>query len=499
MSQVWNQLRPMNRYDVQLSEPLSMFEIKIVAQLYQPIIGSMAFSLYLTLLSEVEGERLVSQEKNHQWLINVQGASLDVIYRARIRLEAVGLLKTYTSKHEQEEETLFSYELVHPLLPEKFFEDDILNICLYNQIGTVRYRQLRSRFFTERNGDLVLNREHSTEVTQEFHEVFSALHPSELMVKNGSETDLELRDINKSYPTAELSTPEHENVPQYERYPLDIDTLKGLMMKGVHLETLFSRQSISEMKKLAYFYQLDEWSLSRLIHDSLTADDQLDVQRLRENAKELYRLQQGGKPPQIAHLVQPLAQRVYTEQKELTEEEEHFKRLEGISPMQLLEAYQGGGKVAEADLKLVEELLFDYQLSPSVVNILIEYIFLTNQNKLPRNLVTKVAAHWKRLKINDIKQANELAKREHKQYKEWKQAKPQEQSAPSKPRGQQAQRKDYARANVKKDVLPAWIEEQNQPSGVRKQQDDKQARPPLTEQQKRERMKQLMKELGEWD
>src|SRR5690606_6938902 len=131
---------------------------------------------------------------------------------------------------------------------------------------------------------------------------------------------------------------------------------------------------------------------------------------------------------------------------------------ETLSPLQLLAAYQGGGKVAEADERLVEELIFDYQLPPGVVNVLLEYILLTNQLRLPRNLTTKVAAHWKRLKITEVKQALELAKKEHQQYKTWQEKRQQEKDTSAK--GTATKGSNRRRNEIREAVLPEWIREQ---------------------------------------
>jgi replication initiation and membrane attachment protein len=493
MALVWNQLRPTDRYRVQLANSLSLFQIKIVTHLYQPLMGPTAHSLYLTLLSEVDGEQHFSADKNHQWLMNIMGSALDHIYRARLRLEALGLLKTYTME-KGSDQMVFEYEVFSPLSPSQFFEDDILSICLYNQVGTTRYKELRARYssylVSPRDNEIPAKKE----ITKEFHEVFTSIHPSELVAINDTEMQHELYSLAQQFPLPNSKENEITNQPRYQRYKIDTDALKSFLMKGLKTESILKTENLHQMRKAAYFYQFDEWTLSRLIHDSLTIDDELDLSLFREKAKEWYRLQEGGKPPRVIHKAQPISQRVITEEEVETEEDRHLFILESISPLNLLEEYQGGGKVAEADLKVVEELLFDYQLSPSVVNVLVEYIYLTNNFKLPKNLVTKVAAHWKRLKITDIKQAQELAKREHQQYKQW-----QEKAKESK--STDKDRKSYTqKTNVRKDTLPPWIEEQvKQDTHVPQREPQTELPSSISDQQKRERMEHLLKALGEWD
>ncbi len=502
MNVVWKHLRPVDKFSVELTNALSMFQIKTVAQLYQPVIGSTASALYMTLVSEVEGDSHFSRENNHQWLMNVMGLPLDQIYRARLRLEAIGLLKTYRLQHGREGDegdVCFKYQLLPPLSPNRFFADDVLSICLFNQVGTRRYRQLRARYiayYKDQDADEHVEQE---ELTQPFHEVFQSIHTSELAAHSGSEIHQELETSKKMFAQQEQDA--EGTTPNFSRYELDLDMLKSFFMKGLNADGILLPHHVQEIKKLAFLYRLDEFEMSRLIQDSLTVDDQLDVSRLKANAKEWYRIQHGGKPPRVIDRLQPPQKRVMKEEALATEEERHLYKLETLSPLQLLEAYQGGGKVAEADINLVEELLFDYQLEPAVVNLLVEYILLTNEFKLPRNLVTKVAAHWRRLNIKDVRQAQELAKKEHRQYKAWQKKKEEQGTAPRSRQTGPFKGSSSSTEFIRRDTLPKWIEAEETASTVDDAPDHapKRQSSALSDSQKRKRMKALLKALGEAD
>ncbi|WP_276913961.1 DnaD domain protein [Aneurinibacillus aneurinilyticus] len=97
--------------------------------------------------------------------------------------------------------------------------------------------------------------------------------------------------------------------------------------------------------------------------------------------------------------------------------QEHIQVLSSISPYKLIEHYQNGGKVAPADQKIIEELLNKYQLIPEVVNVLLEFIMLTYNRKLPKEVIYKIAGHWKRLKIQSIEEAIQQAKKNFKEQK----------------------------------------------------------------------------------
>ena len=73
---------------------------KILFMLYQPIIGSDAVSLYLTLVSYLDKLELISEVWSHHHLMTSLKLRLDNIIEAREKLEAVGLVKTFIKSGE---------------------------------------------------------------------------------------------------------------------------------------------------------------------------------------------------------------------------------------------------------------------------------------------------------------------------------------------------------------------------------------------------------------
>ena len=66
-----------------------------LTMLYQPIVGSMAITLYYTLWADWDKSLILSKEYTHHHLMNNLGIKLDDIVVARRKLEAIGLMKTY--------------------------------------------------------------------------------------------------------------------------------------------------------------------------------------------------------------------------------------------------------------------------------------------------------------------------------------------------------------------------------------------------------------------
>ena len=87
---------------------------------------------------------------------------------------------------------------------------------------------------------------------------------------------------------------------------------------------------------------------------------------------------------------------------------------ETISPYDFLTGKNKGLKPSKSELNLIETLLIDYNLTPGVVNVLIDYVLRINDNKLTKNFVITIASQWKRSNIKTVEEAMELCKKENK-------------------------------------------------------------------------------------
>src|SRR4051812_39139246 len=185
MAQHWQKILPIDRYVVAAGGLLHEYDRKVLTFLYQPLIGSTCLSLYMTLWAELEENRLWSESSTHHLLMNLLGMNLKEIYEARLKLEGIGLIKTYSKTVD--EERSFIYELQPPLNPEQFFLDGMLNIYLFRKIGKNHFARLK-RFFTDKQKPM---EEDFQEVTRAFQDVFASATPGSLQYMQDNKEDLE--------------------------------------------------------------------------------------------------------------------------------------------------------------------------------------------------------------------------------------------------------------------------------------------------------------------
>lgn len=422
MSTFWTDLLPSDRYVVHRAEPISITQVGYLLHLYQPIIGSSALSLYLTLAQENPTDQMgPSKSETHRWLLSVSRLPINHWIEARQALEGVGLLRVFKHTDFTNEETMFDYHVLMPLNPVSFFQSDILSTLLLNRIGKFKYRELRDRYISPISIDYKHRMRDEAEVTKGFDEVYRLLSPSELTVKKGSEQEIVWLE-NEKLPDQKAQKA-GDSLPL--RNKIDVSLVRSLISPVFKPFQTVTLDKEAELSELALLYQLTEKELAYFIENPDVYDDEgkLDWRELASSIKDWYKKNHYGMLPDI--VPRPLTGDGTTKQqpqedphgdRELSAIQEHIQRLEKISPLDRLSDLHQGGKIPNSDIHLIESLVNEYKLPLPVINVLLEYVLLTQQDQLPRPLVEKIAGHWKRLKLQNAQEALEVAKKMHKQW-----------------------------------------------------------------------------------
>ena len=148
-------------------------KINIIYNLYQPIIGNVAVSLYLTLLNDL---KMNNNSFTHYHLMTSMQLKLESIRDARSKLEGIGLMKTYIKQGSIDE---YLYVLFSPLSAYEFFNHPILNIVLYNNIGAKEYEIMQNYYKVPR-----LSTKDYIDITESFENVYTASTNTSLLFDN---------------------------------------------------------------------------------------------------------------------------------------------------------------------------------------------------------------------------------------------------------------------------------------------------------------------------
>ena len=360
----------------------------ILTMLYQPIIGPLPIILYFSLWSDLDKTELMSTEYTHHHLVTNMQISLHNILEARRKLEAIGLLKTY---FKEESTNSYIYQLYSPIKPNDFFNHPILNVVLYNNLGKKEYEKLKGYFKTPR-----INTSDYQDITASFSDVFNSVP---LCSYNLLNDDIRKRNIQKL------------NIDTNFDFSFLMDSLPSSLDK----ERIFTKDIKDLIIQLSFLYELDAIKMKDIIPICITERGTINKEELRKTCRNFYQFDNHGLLPSVVYNSQP----EYLKEPigDTSKRAKMIYTFETISPYELLKSKNNGAEPTSRDLKLAEDLIIGYGLKAGVVNVLIDYILKTNNNKLTRNLAETIAGQWQRLKIETVDEAMRVAEKEHKKYR----------------------------------------------------------------------------------
>ncbi|RDW21598.1 replication initiation and membrane attachment family protein [Oceanobacillus chungangensis] len=403
---------PVDGYYVILQEYLPNDYTKSLAHLYQPLIGVHAVTLYQTLLHEMELQS-DSTPQTHHTLMNYLNIPLDEVYKARLKLEGIGLLNTF--KKQAEERTVFTYELLSPFAPSDFFKDAMLSQLLMHQIGDTKYHALKRHYYKEAPSGIGEN------ITARFNEVFQTFTPSIEAVKPKEK-------VNKIQARNERSID----------FSWMVQMLKQRLIPVGKVLTQENRKLISQMVLL---YGLDSYEVEKSVLWALTEDNVLDTDEFKTACHDLFKSKHYDKSITLTEKRTPPEQQQTEPQ---TKEEMLIQELESISPKQLLEDLSGGNQASEQDLKAIREVMVSQGLPAPVMNVLVHYVLLQSNMKLSKAYLEKIASHWSRANIKTAKEAMEFAKTEQNKFQKGSK-----------------QKTAYNYKPISKEIIPDWFKDRN--------------------------------------
>lgn len=379
---------PADSYTVVNKTIMNDIDRKILTLLYQPIIGHIAVSLYFTLWSDLDETEILSPSFTHHHLVTSMKIKIHDIVDARKKLEAVGLLKSYVRKGNIND---YVYEIFSPLSADEFLMHPILSVVLFNNIGKKEYSKVKHYFALP-----AINLKDFENITCSLDEVFGVVPHS-----NCQAIEDDFRKRNKQ----EIAL----------KSDFDFDLLKAAIPKDMMNAKTFNRSVKELIRTLAYLYQLDELRMQGLVRDALTERGTVDKKLLRRACMDFYTFESGGKLPNLIYRNQPEYLRKPVG--DVSNRAKMIYTFETKSPYVFLKSKYHGSEPLKRDVRLIESLMVDLGLKPGVVNVLVDYVLKTNDNKLNKAFVETIAGQWKRLNIDTVEEAMKLAEKEHKRYK----------------------------------------------------------------------------------
>ena len=375
-----NALLPLDNFVVINKTILNSQDRLTLTLLYQPIVGSITVSLYLTLWSFLDRNKFNSLGNTHNDLAISMQLKLDDIKEAKDKLEAIGLIKTYLKKGEVNS---YIYELYGPLSAYEFFNNPILDTALYNNLNKKEYKRIVDSFSLPK-----VDLKGYQDISCSFKDVYNFVSTE----KTGNNNIKRAKHLDLSF---------EPNINFNEVLSLIPEEL--LNIRSISKDT---KELIYE---LAFIYDLGNDAISEIIKNSLV-DRKIDINLLKENCRSFYKFEHKGKIPKIVYQNQP--QYLRQSQVNSTKRSKLINQFETTSPYEFLSLKQDS-KPTEKDMEIIEYLMIEQKLNPGVVNVLLDYVLKINNNKLVRKFVEQIAVQWKRSKIETVSDAIDFARSEY--------------------------------------------------------------------------------------
>lgn len=417
-------LLPADGYQVQFKQTINPLHVQSLMQLYQPIIGILPVTLYLTLATQTTGR----QSFTHHTLMQNMNVPLTEIYHARLKCEAIGLFNTF--KFEDEDKTLYTYQLHLPCEPIDFFENDMLSQLLYHHLSEDHFNKLKQQLSYEKTPH-----QSGENVTATFTEVFK---------EEGKQgTPIQHKD-------------EEIKGPHLDNDRVDWNSMTHLLTQRMlpvdHILTVSNMKLIEQMASL---YRLTSVELEKAILWALTSENTLDRNEFKAACLDLTHVLPKMINRSIPDTINQTEKVVVSQSKDRpkTKQEQFIEAMETISPKQLLEDLSNGNQASNQDLKVIADVMDKQGINPAVMNVLIHYVMLKSDMKLTKSYLEKIASHWARKNVKTARQAMTLAKAEHNKYQQW---------------GNSSKR-FYNKQTNKKEVIPDWFKEQKQEQKTKSQ------------------------------
>ncbi|SFH71114.1 replication initiation and membrane attachment family protein [Pisciglobus halotolerans] len=449
MSYPWKSLSPKDGFLVRQQALLSDIDHQMLTFLYQPLIGVAAYSLYMTLWTEVEKETYWSEGNLHSELLSLLSIGIPEFYQARVKLEAIGLLKTYLQTSPEKK---YIYELQRPQESEAFFKDDLLSLLLLEQVGERKFKKLRKHFSVQQISSSF------EDITKSFLDVYQ-FDPAKLTSAQSV--------LKEPVP---LISKEPQNSPKLDATTFDWD----FFYAGLHSQYV-DRSAITEEVKeivitLHHLYGMDEMAAQHYLADASNLETgKIDTRRLKKVVYDDFHRQHPAKleitKPEEATEEQHQQQTQYIErlkQEGFSDSDINMIQISSqFSPIEFITNIkeQMKGYVSRGEENVITDLVKRSSLPTPVINILIHYVLIVQQNVMfERNFSEKIANDWAQSGVTTPEEAMLKVKKFHKEKTEKYKRNIGRKNASSSTANRSAG-SAYRNKTVRKERLPDWAKD----------------------------------------
>lgn len=374
-------LRPQDSFEVIKEFQLTTEHLEILNRLFTPLIGPQSIGLYHFINQFVDDHH--HYPLTHYIFMNELKINLLDFRKQMDYLEAIGLIKTFVKHKEQQ--TRFVYQLIQPPTAYQFFNDPMLSVFLYSEVDKNRYQSLKNHFEKDKK-DL----SHYQQTTRKFTEVFNV--PKKVLNQDLSN----LKQANH-YSGIDLSNE-----------TFDFEMLSHMLNQHFISNEIVTKDAKELIIQLATLYGLTADGMKKVILNSITSAQQLSFEEMRKQARSYYLIEHENHLPKLQLKGESFDKSTQEKDTPLDNTDEWLQLLDETSPIDMLASWSGS-EPTQSQKSMIEELIDREKMSFGVINILLQFVMLKEDMKLPKSYIFEIASNWKKKDIKTAKQAYNYA------------------------------------------------------------------------------------------
>ncbi len=251
--------------------------------------------------------------------------------------------------------------------------------------------------------------------------------------------------MQKTMVKGEFFSRKENNGIQIDQTSFNFELLEIGLSESLVPKKALTKKVRDAISNLGFLYEIDAIQMKNIVLSAMTENDDIDIEELRKSARDWYQFNHEDQLPSLIERTQPPVHQS-KKNEPLNREEKLIHYFDTTSPLKFLKDLAGGAEPSSADIKIIEDVMFNQKLLPGVINVLIHFVMLKMDMKLTKGYVEKLAGHWSRKGVKTVKAAMDLALNEHKQYQSWAS-------------GANNKKKSTAKKPLRTEMLPDWFYE----------------------------------------
>lgn len=356
-----------SKFNIYSSFTLSNDDVNVLSLLYAPLIGSDAFTLYMSFQALLERNNLKSEELIHEDFFEIFSLESSLFTKSRQILESMGLLITYKSIELDK----YIYIVCPPLSAKNFIKDVTLGLYLSSKVREETFEFIVSHFSIEK-----FDKSKYENISKSFDESF---------ISN-------IRNDNTAKKFKYLLNKKPNNGVKIKNYKLDFDKFVK-QINTDFLEFGITETFKKQILNISFVYGFEESDLINLYNDSISKRGFFDHKLFKKNSNILFKYKRKANAPKL----------------EIKNDDEYeysdlYDLINNGTPEEIIKSVMGNCPAEYLDI--VDSLYNELDLDKGVIHCMIIKALRINDFELPKPAYfKKMLKTWVKDNIFDTESA----------------------------------------------------------------------------------------------